>query len=687
MYCTNCGKENKNESKFCVACGHPLVIPEAKTQQMPQERVGSEQAVTMEKGKDGKHKLPFLIGGTVVVLAMATGGVVGTRYYLEHQEEIRQQKHAEYVTAVQDWKIEIDQTKDQYRWSQEDEDTYTEMSDKLNRLLGRECDVDEMDDQESLIEEQKSAIEDFYLTLAESNKEQIEAKAEEFQNMELKMLTQADEQMIADCSSTVETALMQEDYQTAWEKLDAWEEVVMLASCDYDDYQVSVSQYDLSDYPDIKLYVDVADQNGDFVDGLPADAFFVNEKRTIDGEFSRAALMTAAKLNEYDGISIGLVADVSGSMQEYMEDAKSAMNAFVGSVQFDKGDEIELVEFSSDSYICQYFTNDQKLITNAVNSMTPYGSTRLYDTLINEIARINSQASAKCVIGFTDGYDNESVNTAEDVVNIATASNVPVFLIGIGADLDASSLNYIAESTGGIYRNISDVESLEEVYASIYAQEKNVYLLEYTASEPDNLDNALYTDIYVRTEEGLGGNQSGYQIEPMNFFENMYNKFLVAGIDCQTKGERNMLDSGLIVTSEEAYANADYLAYQCQASIDQGGVGSKDSSTFEVLVDYDVIDVERDEDGYILYGMCNYDVSHERMYSKANALEKEKVAMAYGSVDDNTMFWFETNITNYEKLRLVKDTDGKWKFSTRAYERRDGGDAIVCNEVYQAVME
>ena len=170
--------------------------------------------------------------------------------------------------------------------------------------------------------------------------------------------------------------------------------------------------------------------------------------------------------------------------------------------------------------------------------------------------------------------------------------------------------------------------------------------LEYTVSEAENFTDRFYSDIYVRTEEKQGGYCERFSFDSMDFFKTMYNKFLVAGIDCQTKRERNLLDSGLIVTTEEAYNNPDCVAHQSQASIDGGGVGSRDSDTFEVLVNYDVINVVKDGDGYILYG-----------YS------------------------------NYEKLKMIRDTDGRWKFYTRTYEREDGGDAIMVNQVYQAVMQ
>ncbi len=358
-------------------------------------------------------------------------------------------------------------------------------------------------------------------------------------------------------------------------------------------------------------------------------------------------------------------------------------------MQFDKGDEIELTEFSESAYVCKNFTDNKADIFQAVDGMTAYGSTRLYDTLISEIERIQSRGNAKCVIGFTDGYDNVSVYSAQDVVNSAVAYNIPVFLIGIGSGCDASTLQYIAQSTGGFYQNINDLSSLESIYDFIYKQEKEVYLLEYNVVDPDNFEGVCRSDIYVRTQDGNGGYVRGFSFEPRDFFASMYNRFLIAGIDCQTRGERNLLDSGLIVTTPEAYGDESCVAHQSQASINSGGVGSRNSSIFEVLVYYDVLNVYKDGDGYVLYGVSNYNISKVRKFSSIkNDLEKKAIQDWYGDVGDpNQEFWIEENISNYEKLTLVKDTDGKWKFLTRVYEREDGNKAVTINTVYNVLRQ
>lgn len=676
MYCNKCGAKVADDARFCEQCGASLGKDGLENASIPQQ----DQTHGGQKQPSGK-KAVIVAAVAAAVILLAAGGI-GVKYYMDYQkklaEEQAEQQWNEYVVELNSWRAQMDSQKENYIFSPEEERRYESMCDDIQRAVNQQTDI-------SIIDGQKRDLEQFYEKLAASNKEQIEAQKAQLEEADVEFAMDSDLKAIESCRQRVADGMAKENYREAMDALLEWEDVIALSNTDFDSFQVAVRQYDLSEYPNIKLYVDVTDKAGNFVDNLGSDAFFINEGRTIEG-MSRASVIAAAKLNQNEGISIGLVADASGSMDTYMEETKNAVLSFVNSVQFEKGDEIEIVKFDEQAYICQSFTRDISEVTRSIQEIYTGGSTRLYDTLINEIARIQSCSNAKCIIGFTDGMDNMSVYTAQDVVDRAVASRIPVFLIGIGPGCDSQALSYIAQSTQGLYSNIDDVSSLANIYNAIYTEQKEVYYLEYTLNENDSFSDRYYADIFVRTNDRKGGYCKQFSFNSMDFFKTMYNRFLIAGIDCQTKGERNLLDSGLIVTTQEAYNNPDCVAYQSQKSIDSGGVGSSTSDTFEVLIDYDVIEVVKDGDGYIVYGMSNYDVSKIRTYKRMRQKEKEYILQNYGAMNNEQELWLEENLSNYEKLRMVKDTDGKWKFYSRVYERNDGGDAISINEVYRVVV-
>ena len=60
--------------------------------------------------------------------------------------------------------------------------------------------------------------------------------------------------------------------------------------------------------------------------------------------------------------------------------------------------------------------------------MGAYGGTKLYDTLIEAVLRVYGQSGAKCVIAFTDGLDNRSVSSPDEVIRVAQNCGIPIFI-------------------------------------------------------------------------------------------------------------------------------------------------------------------------------------------------------------------------------------------------------------------
>ena len=448
-------------------------------------------------------------------------------------------------------------------------------------------------------------------------------------------------------------------------------------------YTATLTQYDISEYPKIKLYLDVVNEAGETVRGLTEKDVVIQSGRGASSELKALTVDKLVMLDKNEGISLGLVADVSGSMAESMGVLKQVMDEFVSSIQFAQDDEVEFVKFGSQAYICNSFTNDAAAIRNSIQQLQPEDRTRLYDTLINEIARIQAQQNAKCIIAFTDGWDNESISTYQDVADYAERCGVPVYLVGIGPDIDVTGLTTIAQRSGGSYQNISDVSALIDIYQGIYQESKELYCLEYTIDAADDFASEVRTKVELEGAAIRLATPVELSFEEKDFFDNLYTRFLIAGEDCQTKGERNLLDSGLIVTSDEAYKNPEAVAYQSEEAIKNGGTGASRSDIYIVLMNHEVIDLQRDGNDYILYGRSQYNISKIVEWGNVREdAERNAIEAAYGrNISSGRKFWLEENRDNYEKIRVVKEGDGEWRIYTRVYERKDGGDAFPCNYV------
>lgn len=656
MYCWKCGNEIKDGQPFCKNCG-------AKQSDAPAEK--------HEKKAVGRMLLFIIVLVVVILLAGLTAGM-----FVKHTNEKREQERKrQWETYAQAMQKEVSRIKDQEKYY-----IFTEKKkDEFDQLIVQILDAIQQEQPEDEIDEKKAQLDQVVGEIVEYNQAQLAEYREKLEAQDVSFAYEAELDQIDVIKAQTESLLAEENYSGAWKQLDEWNAIIEFIQNPNYDYKLSVTQYDLSEYPVVTAYVSIENENGEFVDGLDADAFYVNEGKTLKGPFTKKTILRATPLSTKEGLSVGLVADVSGSMEYGLGDAQEAMTDFICMLDENEGDEVELTEFSEYSYTVAPFGTDFDEIRSLIDEMGASGQTRLYDTLVNEIERVRSRENAKCVIAFTDGMNNCGHCIQQDVINVAREYHIPVFLIGIGDECDAYTLREISEKTGGAYHHIADTSGLWDVYNSIYRQAQNVYLLQYEIDE--NLDTqSVYSNIYLRTQDGHAAKAENFVFDTREFFESMYNKFLIAGIDCQTKGERNLLDSGLIITTDEACNNKDAIAYQSLQSIKNGGMGSDHANTFAVLLDHNILSVEKQGDGYLITASADYDISKVRTYSnlKKNDVEKNFILDSWGELDDEDKLWIEENRTVQETVTLVKDSDGRWKFNTRKT------DHTVVHQVYDA---
>lgn len=263
------------------------------------------------------------------------------------------------------------------------------------------------------------------------------------------------------------------------------------ASAPASDLAISVQQIDASAFPHVKVYLQVKDGNGDVPKGLDGSLFYLS-RADANAKYVKQKVTQVSQLDEEEALRVDLVADVSGSMDgQPLVDAKSVMNGFIDSMQFDAGDTAELTSFSTGVRLEQEFTDDASALKQGVDNLYTQDMTSLYDALYTAVERVAAQSGARCVIAFTDGDDNNSSVAIEQVEEAATRYRIPIFIIGVG-DADYTSVSQLASATGGMYFNVGDTISMADIYKKIYRTEKDLYLLEYDdesgASASDEAD-------------------------------------------------------------------------------------------------------------------------------------------------------------------------------------------------------
>lgn len=257
---------------------------------------------------------------------------------------------------------------------------------------------------------------------------------------------------------------------------------------------------DVSDYPVVRAYFRVKDRSGQSVRGLSTQSFAVGE-RLQGGEYLAREVRGVTSLDRR-GLNIDLVADKSGSMFGDMYRTKQVMVEFINSLDYGKGDRAEVLAFDDIVEQMCYYTGNRELLIRGVNNMAAEGQTALYNALWEGIHNAALQGGARCVIAFTDGEDNMSGRTPQEVINYANTSQVPVYIVGVGSAGNSDQLRSIAQSTGGRYWYIDDLTGLSEIYARIYDEQQELYMVEYVSD--------AYADRYAYRELSVTLSGEGY---------------------------------------------------------------------------------------------------------------------------------------------------------------------------------
>src|SRR5437660_605598 len=150
-------------------------------------------------------------------------------------------------------------------------------------------------------------------------------------------------------------------------------------------------------------------------------------------------------------VSLGLVFDTSGSMSTTLNSARAAASTFLKTGNPE--DEYFLVEFNDRPRIAQNFTTDVGRLQRDLISRGARGYTAFLDAvyLALENVRLGSYPR-KALLMITDGGDNHSRYTLDDVKEMLKESDVQLYAIGTylkPRSAGRALLEELAEITGG----------------------------------------------------------------------------------------------------------------------------------------------------------------------------------------------------------------------------------------------
>lgn len=211
------------------------------------------------------------------------------------------------------------------------------------------------------------------------------------------------------------------------------------------------------------------------------------------------------------------LADASGSMsaEEKLSGVRMAMTQLLGGLG--PRDRAALAGFDSRYFGVVPFTNDWDRILQSLGELRPFGATALNDALDKAAADIASHGEGRrAVVVLTDGVDNASQKTVEDVVARSRALDVPIYAVSVVSAVDdprsdffvggrpelqgdatvgAKLLRRYATLSGGASFTVSDFRSLKLAAEQIVGELRHQYRLGY---EPP-VGPAAFRRVEVRT--------------------------------------------------------------------------------------------------------------------------------------------------------------------------------------------
>ena len=198
------------------------------------------------------------------------------------------------------------------------------------------------------------------------------------------------------------------------------------------------------------------------------------------------ALASPVKVTNYRNIKKGahdimLIIDSSKSMLDRgfdssnpKKDKFSAVKEVVHDfITLRKSDRIGLINFASSAFIASPLTFDKEYLLNILKKQIVglVGSrTAIYDSLLEaEYILASSKAKSRIAILLTDGIDNMSKTSFQDILELTKKSNIKLYIIGIGekSDIDTQKLEKLAKEAKGKFFFVSDKKQLEQIYREI----------------------------------------------------------------------------------------------------------------------------------------------------------------------------------------------------------------------------
>lgn len=238
----------------------------------------------------------------------------------------------------------------------------------------------------------------------------------------------------------------------------------------------------------------IVTRGGQFVRGLKQQDFEIVE----DG----VKQSIASLVSEDAPLDLVLAIDVSGSMEHALEDVKVAVKQLLSKLR--SGDAVTIIGFNDTMFLATEREKDQRAREDAVDLLTPWGGTALYDATVSAIDLVSRDWGRKGIVIFSDGDDRNSITARESATSRVQASDAMLYTVGFGGGASVPGLRLkleqYARDTGGRAFFPQRAQDLNRVFDDIVEELANQYVLSYSSTNVKQ--DSTWRTIKVRVKNG-----------------------------------------------------------------------------------------------------------------------------------------------------------------------------------------
>lgn len=239
---------------------------------------------------------------------------------------------------------------------------------------------------------------------------------------------------------------------------------------------ISIQNVDVTaDFPAIKVFFTVKNRGSSEIQNIDEDnivlyedGYRVNYVKLLNLSKKNDLLYLVFSIDSSKSIGHKLLSEIKSSAKEIIRRSHSR-------------DKIALYRFNDEVLMLNNFSTSRESLMRSIDNISMHGSrTLLYNSIYDAVDFLSRDGlNRKAIVVFTDGRDDGSSVTADDVIKFARESHTPINFVCSGSSSAMKQCGRIATLTGGRVASLKKQNSSTQLYTGILNSMRNQYIAQY----------------------------------------------------------------------------------------------------------------------------------------------------------------------------------------------------------------